>query len=609
MCVPVFVPSVMTYPILILIIVALAVLFTIIYRTVNKGLSSSSKHQQLTRISLASVIAMLPWLVAGIIPSGIPVIVTAVVSLLWSITYPLLYNITNRHRSSEYDNQMDIVFGLYSFGFISALQLSLDGTPIIAGLVSGAVEAVMMALILSQWVYYLLYKECVDFKGMTIVQSTNVNEVIEFARSFSIMGMLGVLLLLVLVTIAPGVLNIFGGYYCRLLPLWVIITEGVLAVGLCVFIFVGKRSPLRRCGLLSLYDTILEYRRQNDRYEEKSYERYASLEVSQNVVAENTPRTIIMVIGESANRDYMSAFRQLDRETTPWLSALKKESNTILFPNAYSCAMVTVNSLERALTERNQYNDKPFFDSVSIIDIAHKSGYKVHWYSNQGHLGAFDTPVTLVANSSDVAKWTDQQLNKVPYDETLLKFLDEVDPSVNNFVVVHLKGSHFNFANRYPEDKAVWLPRKGEDVNVINYLNSIHYTDEVLRRIYEYGRERLHLEAMVYFSDHATYPDRTRTPGFIGFGMIRIPLFVWLSDRYSKLHPLRDKALRDNAGKYFTNDLVYELMCGIFDVESDHFDEENSIASATYKFTRDMLLTYDGKVRIADDTTDDDKTI
>lgn len=607
MSVPVFVPPVMTYPILILIIVALAVLFTIFYRTVNKGLSSSSKHQQLTRVSLASVIAMLPWLVAGRIPSGVPVIVSGVVCVLWSITYPLLYCITNRRRSTEYDNQMDIVFGLYSFGFISALQLGLDGFPIIAGLTSGVVEAVMMALILSQWVYYLLYKECIDFKGMTIVQSTNVNEVIEFARSFSFPGMIGVLVLLVLVTVAPAVLNLFGGYYCRLLPLWVIITEGVLAVGLAVFIFIGKRSPLRRCGLFALYNTIQEYRQQNARYEEKSRERYASLDVLPKVKDGDAPRTIIMVIGESANRDYMSAFRKLDRETTPWLSALKNENNTILFPNAYSCAMVTVNSLERALTERNQYNDKPFFDSVSIIDIAHKLGYKVHWYSNQGHLGAFDTPVTLVANSSDVAKWTDQQLNKVPYDETLLKFLDEVDPSVNNFVVVHLKGSHFNFANRYPAEKKQWDIRKGEDANVINYLNSIHYTDEVLRRIYEYGRERLHLEAMVYFSDHATYPDRTRTPGFIGFGMTRIPLFVWLSNGYRKAHPMRDKALHDNARKYFTNDLVYELMCGIFDVESDHFDEENSLASERYKFTRDMLLTYDGKVRIADDTTDDDK--
>ena len=140
---------------------------------------------------------------------------------------------------------------------------------------------------------------------------------------------------------------------------------------------------------------------------------------------------------------------------------------------------------------------------------------------------------------------------------------------------------------------------------MVNYLNSIHYTDSILRRIHGYGRERLNLDAMVYFSDHATIPDRTRTPGFMGFGMTRIPLFVWLSDRYRQLHPQRDSALRNNAHRYFTNDLAYELMCGVFDVASDNYDETNSLASDKYKYTRDMLLTYDGTVRIADDHTDE----
>lgn len=598
----------MTYILLLLITIALALLSTVFYRTVNKGLSSSSKHQQLTRISVAALIAMAPWFIAGELPCGAATVVAVVSAALWSVTYPLLYHITNRKRSSEYDNQMDIVLGLYSFGLLSAIQLGLGFCPVAAGLLAGVVEAVMLALVLAQWVYYFLYKEAVDFKGMTIVQATNINEVFEFARSFPLPGTACVLFLLIAVTVAPALVNMLSDAMATQLPVWVSIVECAAVCGIAYFIFAGRRSPARRCGLSSLYLVILDYRRKNSLYSGKARERLERLEAEPVVEGEPSPRTIIMVIGESANRDFMSAFTPLDRETTPWLSELKKSDNTILFPNAYSCAMVTVNSLERALTECNQYNDKEFFDSVSIVDMAHKLGYKVHWYSNQGHLGAFDTPVTLVADTSDVARWTDQQLNKVPYDEALLDFLDEIDPAANNFVVVHLKGSHFNFANRYPIEKTQWTPRKGEDVNVVNYLNSIHYTDEVLRRIYEYGVKRLNLDAMVYYSDHATIPDRTRTPGFMGFGMTRIPLFVWLSDRYRTQHPLRDEALHANAMKYFTNDLAYELMCGVFDVKSANFDETNSLASLQYKYTRDMLLTYDGTVRIADDDTDGPKS-
>ena len=95
--------------------------------------------------------------------------------------------------------------------------------------------------------------------------------------------------------------------------------------------------------------------------------------------------------------------------------------------------------LSRALTEFNQYTDNNFYSSCSIIDIAHKLGFKVHWYSNQGHLGCSDTPVTLIANTADISKWTKQELNKIQYDESLLTYLDEVDPTINNFVVLHLK--------------------------------------------------------------------------------------------------------------------------------------------------------------------------
>lgn len=597
----------MTYVILSLITVSLASLSTVFYRSVNNGISSSSKHQQLTRLSVASLIAMLPWLAIGEVPSGAAPVFMGATSLFWAITYPLLYHLSNRRTLSEYDNQMDIAFGLYLFGLMSALHIALASVPELSAWIIGFIEAVLLVLILAQWVYYFIYKEVISFDGMTVVQGTDVNEVFEFVKSFNPFGVAIVILLLIGVIIAPFALNLSTLAIAAHLPIWIVLVEATIVLALIGLIFVGRKSPVRRCGIVALYLNILDYRKKNSQYAANAELRRKSLKVSSSLTDDLSPRTIVLVIGESANRDFMSAFTELDRETTPWMSEIKKSENAILFPNAYSSAMVTVNSLQRALTESNQYNDKEFFDSVSIIDIAHKLGYKVHWYSNQGHIGAFDTPMTLIADTADVARWTDQQLNQASYDESLLDFLCEVDGSRNNLVVLHLMGSHFNFSSRYPANRKVWSPKSRENKNVINYLNSICYTDDVLRRIYEYAVGNLNLDAMVYFSDHATYPDRTRTPGFMGFGMTRIPLFVWLSDRYRENLPERAKALRCNAEKYFTNDLVYELMCGVLDVTSDNFDESNSLASDKYKFTRDMLLTYDGTIRIADDHTDERK--
>ena len=215
-------------------------------------------------------------------------------------------------------------------------------------------------------------------------------------------------------------------------------------------------------------------------------------------------------------------------------------------------------------------------------------------------MGSADTPVTLVANTSGTAKWTKQNLNQVQYDEALLDYLDEVAPTKNNFVVIHLKGNHFNFINRYPQSFAKFSEPEKYDL-IPNYIDSIRYTDYILQKIWEYGTQKLNLQAMLYFSDHATIPDKRRAPDFGGFGTVRIPMFTYFSDEYITKFPETVNTLRQNENQYFTNDLAYDLMCGIFNIISNHFDESNCFSSPLYKFTRETLKTNLGKIDIKDD--------
>lgn len=106
---------------------------------------------------------------------------------------------------------------------------------------------------------------------------------------------------------------------------------------------------------------------------------------------------------------------------------------------------------------------------------------------------------------------------------------------------------------------------------------------------------------MLYFSDHATIPDKRRAPDFGGFGTVRIPMFTYFSDEYITKFPITVNALRQNENQYFTNDLAYDLMCGIFNIKSNHFDESNCFASPLYKFTREILKTNLGKIAIKED--------
>ena len=185
-------------------------------------------------------------------------------------------------------------------------------------------------------------------------------------------------------------------------------------------------------GVYYKKDSIKDYIKQTKSYRSNLKQRPENLYVKQNVPFSNKPITYILVIGESASRDYIHAFGNCDKNSSPWLSELSKQDNCIIFPNAYSCHQQTVPVLEKALTESNQYNGKPFYESCSIVDIAKKAGFKVSWFSNQSHVGSADTAVTLVARTSDVSEWTVLHLNQPQYDETLLDYLKQIKDYFDN---------------------------------------------------------------------------------------------------------------------------------------------------------------------------------
>ena len=164
-------------------------------------------------------------------------------------------------------------------------------------------------------------------------------------------------------------------------------------------------------------------------------------------------------------------------------------------------------------------------------------------------------------------------------------------------------GSHDNFQTRYPEEFTIWgTPGKYHLID--NYDNSLAYTDYLLKEIYTYATEHLNLQGLVYFSDHSTIPDKRRQPDFTDFLTVRIPMFVYLSDNYQKAHPDVSLALRKHENSYWTNDLTYDLVCGILKVQSPNYDATQSLASSEYRFSRENLTTLLGEMPLTADQTE-----
>ena len=572
----------------------------IYYLKISHGLGNKATYLQLRRFIPCAILSVLPAALAGLPLTSPLFVIPTIIAILWIVTYPTLYFISNHKVSSDFEFHFEAVFGLYFISWISSLGIimqQISWLAIPATILITVAELIMLSIPVAQLIYYGLYKACINENGMEMIQETHYNEIIEFIKSMPLVLNIVAFLGSICVTAAALFVNYQEMIIQKNAPIVNLAIIAAIAIFLSTYLWKKKHGVFIRTAIVEFYLDVKEYLATNLQYSQNMQERISKLQVTL-LNKDDKPHTILLVIGESESRDYMKAFnKEYKYNTTPWLDKMVQSKNFILFPNAFSIYANTVIAVSNALTEINQYNDKKFYESCSVVDIAHAAGYKVHWYSNQGHLGCADTPVTLIANTADVAKWTKQELNQVQYDESLLPYLDELDPEKNNFLIVHLKGNHFNFLNRFPESFTKFGTPGKYDLEV-NYADSIAYTDYILEQIFNHAKNKLNLQAMVYFSDHATVPDKRRSPNFEGLASVRIPFFTYFADEYIAQHKEVYDTLKMHENFYWTNDLAYELLCSILDVKSNRFDEANSLASEKFKYKREDLRTNCGQTKL-----------
>lgn len=572
----------------------------IYYLKISHGLGNKATYLQLRRFIPCAILSVLPAALAGLPLTSPLFVIPTIIAILWIVTYPTLYFISNHKVSSDFEFHFEAVFGLYFIAWISSLGIimqQISWLAIPATILITVAELIMLSIPVAQLIYYGLYKACINENGMEMIQETHYNEIIEFIKSMPLVLNIVTFLGSICVTAAALFVNYQEMIIQKNTPIINLAIIAAIAIFLSTYLWKKKHGVFIRTAIVEFYLDVKEYLATNLQYSQNMQERISKLQVTP-LNKDDKPHTILLVIGESESRDYMKAFnKEYKYNTTPWLDKMVQSKNFILFPNAFSIYANTVIAVSNALTEINQYNDKKFYESCSVVDIAHAAGYKVHWYSNQGHLGCADTPVTLIANTADVAKWTKQELNQVQYDESLLPYLDELNPEKNNFLIVHLKGNHFNFLNRFPESFTKFGTPGKYDLEV-NYADSIAYTDYILEQIFNHAKDKLNLQAMVYFSDHATVPDKRRSPNFEGLASVRIPFFTYFADEYIAQHQEVYDTLKKHENFYWTNDLAYELLCSILDIKSNHFDEANSLASEKFKYKREDLRTNCGQTKL-----------
>lgn len=508
-------------------LVVYAVIFGF-FLLVSVGIGTSGFYLHMRRFILAALVALLPYyfLPKFNIKFCLPELFIA---LLWMVTSPLICYLRVKAVGGSISMPYDVAIGAYLFCALCGVKylVGLCKHNKFGGVIYSLLQSALAIIPVFHIVYFSIFKNPLGSNGTMVIYQTNISEALEYLSSMGVMQWS----LIICFLLAFVLLIKYNNVILSMELNWNISRKKIIA--LCVVSaitgYYAIFSLLPRTHVVSLmnatkqyFDAVKEYKGHHDKI-------FEALEVKND--NPDDKGTIILIIGESATRNYMKAFNNSNDETTPWLSRVKNNDDFYLFKNSYACAWNTVPALEHALTEANYYNNKEFNKSASIVDIAKKSGYNTYWFSNQGKIGIYDTPITLVAETSDVVKFGGSSV----YDEGLLQHLKNIDKQKNNFIVLHIMGSHIDYNNRYPKEYQIWND-PDHSGRVADYKNSLVYTDHFLQEVFEYSRQNLNLKAMVYFSDHGTDPNRTRDPDETRFIGLRIPLVVYLSSDYKNQH-------------------------------------------------------------------------
>lgn len=448
--------------------------------------------------------------------------------------------------------------------------------------------------------YYLLYNDTIRAENMLPILQTNKKEAFEFISDrIGLPVLFSSLIFFVLLLPASffcchKTISVGRDCYSKIRILWI----GMICILSIISIhkYIPSLFPISQT--YGAFHYIHEMRRISQKHEQ-NISRFRIYTPVSEAMPQKLPGTVIVVIGESATRDRMKAFTpSYPSETTPWLSEMKETPYFYLMDKTYSCFPVTVPALSMFLYGRNQYDHRNIDDVANIIDVAHLSGYKTWWMSNQGKMSGEDSPIDFVAQNCDTEQRTPFPLGD---DYQLLDFVKQLPKNENNFVIIHLMGSHIRYSDRTPPDfKGIDNPQHDKRTN--QYDTTLLYTDHLLRDIYTYAKDHLNLQVMMYCSDHGENMERSHVASKnMTYDMVRIPFFIYLSPAYTRLYPDTAQALRQNEHKVFTNDLMYDTISGVLHLPNTDYEPKFDLSSSAYDLKPADARTKYGEWTILDD--------
>jgi heptose-I-phosphate ethanolaminephosphotransferase len=310
----------------------------------------------------------------------------------------------------------------------------------------------------------------------------------------------------------------------------------------------------------------------------------------------NQPATLVLVIGESTNRQRMSLYGY-PRQTTPELDKLKDQ--LAVFDNVITPRPYTIEALQQVLTFADEEHPDLYLTTPSLVSMMKQAGYKTFWITNQQTMTKRNTMLTTFSEQADEQVYLNNNRNQnaAQYDGDVIEPFNKAlaDAAPRKLIVVHLLGTHMSYQYRYPPTFNKFTDRQGvpdgvrdDQVPTYNsYDNAVLYNDFVVSSLIKDYAKTDPNGFLLYLSDHGE--DVFDSAGHNTLGrnenkptapMYTIPFIAWASPKWRESH---DWSFAGDLGRPFSSSQLIHTWADLAGLSFDELDRSKSLVSDSFK--------------------------
>lgn len=303
----------------------------------------------------------------------------------------------------------------------------------------------------------------------------------------------------------------------------------------------------------------------------------------------------LLVIGETLRPDRLQ-LNGYARATTPRLAGL---GDVVSFSNMISPWSWTRMSVPVIISRKSAQDQQYFSTEKSLVAAFAEAGFATAWLSTQSPLGVHDSSVALHASEADQV----QYLNPVGYkkagfyDEVLVKAVQRIlaQNAEKQLIVLHTLGSHFSYADRYPDNfdlfqpsgkhQAIGMHDRANKEKLNNaYDNTVAYTDQVLFNLIKSLQQQDAISSFLYVSDHGEnlFDGNCNKSGHGHHTEYdyRVAALWWGSRQFRQQYPEVTQQLAMNRQQPFSTNQIFHTMLHLAQIGYPTAQPELSIAQS-----------------------------